>query len=215
MAEIFFQSNFTNMQGYETDTTQEPITSTVVQYITPSFGLPLYFYPATGVSPTSGQMEINPNTTDESVILNNLTPTPRMVAKFYPLLTGLTFQIPIIPEGINSLVLLTEPSTTIQNYYIELYLVPIADAIADTVVGSPPIGQMIARSVPVVIPGTNILDKRVLTISKIYSPQLSTSSYTISFVIYAYGEGGNFEMVVGDSPSADNVSYARTTIPIK
>ena len=216
MAELFFQTNFNGISAYETDVTQDPITKTVIEYLTPSTGLPLFFNPnsadTTILAPTSGLLLPTSITVDTIVRLADLTTTPRLVGKFYPSVDFLPVQVPIFPSGNYTVGIITKPKPVSQTYYINIYSVPSADAITDTTYGSPPIGSLIKQTNPVTIPATTNTSKNIITFTTVSLPEIYTNSFVFSASIYAYGSG-DFEMVVGDTDVTQPKSYIGTRIP--
>ena len=217
MSELFFQTNFNGISSYETDVTQDPITKTVIEYLTPSTGLRLNFKPNSVapiiLAPTSGVLSpIATLTVDTIVRLADLTATPSLVGKFYPSPNFLPVQLPTFPSGNYTVGIITKPKPVSQTYYVNIYSVPSADAIADTTYGSPPIGSLIKQTNHVTIPATTNTSSNVLTFTTIRLPEIYTNSFVFSASIYAYGSG-DFEMVVGDTPITQPISHISTPIP--
>ena len=92
-------------------------------------------------------------------------------------------------------------------YFVQAYFVAGADAILDTKIGSPPIGTLINQSKTVIIPPNTSSDDNWTQI-RINLPELAAATTVASIVIYAYGEGGKFEINT-------TTSFVCSTIPLE
>lgn len=214
MTEVF-ETNFAGISAYETDVSQEPITTTVLDYLTPSTGAAFYIV---GVGPEivaptiNGMVPVVPPAQDVKIVLQNLTSIPQFVGKFYPT-QPTAISIPIIPSGNYTLTLVTKPKQTIQTYYLDVYSVPIAVAFTDTTFGPPPVGQLIKRTSPVSISKSSY-SVNTLTYTTISLPEFYGEEVVPCFVLYAYGSG-DFEMIIGNAVNARQVSYVNTPFPLE